>query len=252
MSKSVAYRTLIAGVLSPILSVILGVVAYSTLTRASADRDADFVFRLTMTTIVMLLPFALTLLSALVDQRRAALTRWGKVGVVFAILSLGLAWLPVKSLYERSRQADNLALSGVEAPTFDTIDIHGTRHRLADHSGKVILINIWATWCSPCLREIPELDRLYKERRDDGFMIFGISKEDALTQKGFAERIEVSYPLLTVEGEVPEIYTQTARYPASFLIDRQGNLRPAPSVDEPFENLEAAVEGLLKGTDDGD
>ena len=78
-------------------------------------------------------------------------------------------------------------------------------------------------------------------------MIFGFSTEDVATQQKFAEEVFVSYPLLTIEGDVPEIYSQTARYPANFLIDRNGKLQPAPSVDQPFENLEAAVDALLQG-----
>jgi len=55
----------------------------------------------------------------------------------------------------------------------------------------------------------------------------------------------VSYPLLTTEGDVPEIYRTTARYPANFLIDRNGLLTPAPSTEQPFENLVAKVDTLL-------
>jgi len=129
---------------------------------------------------------------------------------------------------------------------FDTVDINGNSHHLKDHQGKVVLVNVWATWCTPCRREMPDLERLYQAREDDGFMIFGLSTEDVATQQTFAEEVLVSYPLLTIEGDVPDIYSQTARYPSNFLIDKNGRLRPAPSVDQPFENLEAAVDALLQ------
>ena len=136
-------------------------------------------------------------------------------------------------------------MSGVKAPVLDTADIYGKRHRLADHDGKVVLVNVWATWCRPCRKEMPDLERLYQSRKDDGFMIFGLSTEEVETQLTFTEEVTVSYPLLTIQGDVPEIFSATARYPANFLIDREGNLRPAPSVDQPFANLEAAVDALL-------
>lgn len=240
------HRTLIAGILSPVAAAALGVVTYRTLSRASADLESDFVFRLSTTAIAMAVPFGLTVFLAIYDRRRSVFTMSGKIGLVFAALSLLLAWLPIKALYERVQQADNLALSGVEAPLFDTVDINGNQHRLADYDGKVVLVNIWATWCSPCRREMPDLDRLYQERQDDGLMIFGISSEDVATQQRFAERVVVSYPLLTVEGNVPEIFSQAARYPANFLIDRKGRLQPAPGADQPFEDLEKAVDELLQ------
>lgn len=246
MAKLGTYRTLIAGILSPILAAALGAGVYIGLTRASVDRDADFVFRLTMTAVAMIVPFVMTAWLAISDRRRSALSTSGKIGLTLAFLSLALAWFPIQGMIARARQAENLALTGVQAPPFDTVDIYGSRHRLSDHEGKVVLVNIWATWCTPCRREMPDLDGLYRSRKDKGFMVFGLSTEDVPTQKKFAEEIVVSYPLLTTQGEVPGIYTETARYPANFLIDRSGNLQPAPSVDQPFENLVAAVDALLE------
>ena len=245
MSRLSTYRTLVAGILSPALGAGLGGLVYSTLTRASTNRDADFVFRLSMTALVMVVPFVITLFMALGDRRRAAFSKSAKVGLTLAVLSLALTWVPIRGALSRQRQATNLALSGVEAPPFDTVDIYGKRHRLADHDGKVVLVNVWATWCGPCRREMPDLERLYQSRKGDGLMIFGLSTEEVEIQLTFAEEVTVSYPLLTIQGEVPEIFSATARYPANFLIDREGNLRPAPSVDQPFANLEAAVDALL-------
>lgn len=241
-------RTLVAGILSPFLAAGAGAGVYLVLTRASADRDADFVFRLTATALAMAVPFVLTASIAWSEHRRAGLGLASKVGLVLALGSLTLAWLPVKGLLDRMQQAENLALSGVEAPTFDTVDINGNRQRLADHEGKVVLVNIWATWCTPCRREMPDLERLYQSRRDRGFMIFGLSVEEIEKQQKFVEEVPVSYPLLTTEGDVPTIFTETARYPANFLIDRNGRLQPAPSVDQPFEKLEQAVDALLADT----
>ncbi len=245
MSRLSTYRTLVAGILSPALGAGLGGLVYSTLTRASTNRDADFVFRLSMTALVMVVPFVITLFMALGDRRRAAFSKSAKVGLTLAVLSLALTWVPIRGALSRQRQATNLALSGVEAPPFDTVDIYGKRHRLADHDGKVVLVNVWATWCGPCRREMPDLERLYQSRKGDGLMIFGLSTEGVEIQSTFAEEVTVSYPLLTIQGEVPEIFSATARYPANFLIDREGNLRPAPSVDQPFANLKAAVDALL-------
>ncbi len=247
MARPSSRRVLIAGILSPLAAALFGMVVYWTLTRASADRDRDFVFRLSLTSLAMVVPFVATLALALGDRRGSFSTRPGRIGLALAVLSLALTWVPIRGAIARAKQARNLALQDVTAPLFDTVDVIGRRHRLQEHAGEVVLVNVWATWCAPCRKEMPQLDRLYQERKKRGFMVFGLSTEEADVQRTVAERLSVTYPLLTIEGAVPEIYRTTARYPANFLIDRAGRLQPAPSTEQPFEKLEAAVDALLQG-----
>jgi peroxiredoxin len=92
---------------------------------------------------------------------------------------------------------------------------------------------------------MPKLDHLYRERKDKGLIVFGISNEDVGVQQTYLQVVPVSYPLLTMKGIVPSLYRDIARYPAIFLIDRSGRLQAAPGPDQSFEKLEAAVEALL-------
>lgn len=243
------------GLGAPLAAAVLGAGAYRGLTRLSADPDEDFRFRLGAVAVVMLLPPAFALWRAFRARRAGTLTGAGTVGAVAALLSVGLAWVPVSAALRRARQAENLALSGAAAPDFVARDLDGRIHRLSDRRGSVVLVNIWATWCPPCRAEMPELDRLARQRREEGFFVFGVSTEDEETQRAFRDNeVSVAYPLLLPDadagegGGMPPIFTETARYPANFLIDREGLLHPAPSTDRPFAELEAAVESLLDGS----
>jgi peroxiredoxin len=223
----------------------LYVLVYGILTRYSTDLEKDWLFRLSLSTLAMTVPFLITLALAIKDRRRQALSLAGKIGLTIAVLSLGLTWKPVSDGILRSRQSRNMALRDVAAPPFDTPDLLGKTQRLADQKGKVVLVNIWATWCGPCRLEMPNLDRLYRERQSQGFIVFGLSDESSDLQRKFVEQVRVSYPLLTISGKVPNLYRDIARYPAIFLIDRQGRLQPAPGPDQPFAKVEAAVDALL-------
>lgn len=245
MSKLSQNRVLISGILSPLAALLLYALVYGALTRSSADLEKDWLFRLSLSTLAMTVPFLVTLALATKDRRQHALSLSGKVGLVIAILSLGLAWRPVNDGITRSKQSRNLALRDVAAPPFDTMDILGKTQRLGDYKGDVVLVNIWATWCSPCRKEMPKLNRLYQERKQQGFIVFGLSDEDLEVQRKFVEQVPVNYPLLTLSGRVPSLYREIARYPAIFLIDRSGRLQPAPGPDQPFEKIEAAVDALL-------
>ncbi len=251
MPSRTSYLALGLGVLSPLLAYGLGTRVWRVLRRATDDPDSDFAFRFMVTGVAMATPFMLTF-AAFIWEKRSGPAGWpSKTGLVVGTLSLGLLYSPITRCIARAQQHNNLSISGEPAPALQTSDLDGNVHRLSDHAGKVVLVNVWATWCGPCRREMPELDRLFKERRGDGLMVFGISNEELRVQKGFAEDLPVSYPLLTVTGEVPEIFSTSARYPSNFLIDRRGLLQPAPSTDQPFENLVAAVDRLLAESDPG-
>jgi peroxiredoxin len=93
---------------------------------------------------------------------------------------------------------------------------------------------------------MPLLDQLYQRRKDEGFIVFGLSIEDVDLQRKFVqEQVSVTYPLLTLNGEMPGLYRDVQRWPAFFLIDRKGRLQPAPQAGEPFQKIEDAVDALL-------
>lgn len=273
MAKLFRYLVLIIGLLSPASALLLYSLVYTKLTQASSDREKDWLFRLAVSTLAMTLPFFVTLFltwagwrqqrqqqatSRSEKRRRQRSTSPAmettpsatpvaiKIGLVMAALSLLLIWKPISDGTSRWKQVRNMAMRDVPAPAFDTVDLDGNAQRLTDHKGQVVVVNIWATWCGPCRVEMPQLDHLYQERKDQGLAVFGISSEDADLQRRFRQLVPVTYPLLTVSGQVPNLYRDIARYPATFLIDRQGRLQPAPGPEQPFEEVQAAVDHLLK------
>lgn len=245
MNKLSRHRVLIAGLLSPFAALVCYQLVYGTLTWRSKDIQHDWLFRLCASTPAILIPFLFTLWLVFRDRRRGPFLLSAKVGLALAILSMGLAAKPIHDGVLRARQERNQAMQGVPAPLFDTVDSLGNPHRLADHRGQVVLVNIWATWCLPCRAEMPKLNQLYAERKDKGLMIFGISDEDISTQRKYLRQVSVTYPLLTLQGQVPNLYRDIARYPAIFFIDRQGRLQPAPPPGQPFSTLQSAVDALL-------
>jgi cytochrome c biogenesis protein CcmG, thiol:disulfide interchange protein DsbE len=245
MAKLSNYRVLICGVFSPLGALVLYALVYSTLKRVSSDLERDWLFRLSLSAAAMTLPFLTTIFLVIKEHRRHTLSLSSKIGLVIAGLSLGLLLSPVRDGITRWKQSRNMAMRDVEAPAFDTVDLHGRTQRLRDQKGKVVVVNIWATWCTPCRAEMPKLEQLYQQRKDQGFIVFGLSDEDVNLQRKYVQQVPVSYPLLTVGGRVPKFYRDIARFPAIFLIDRQGRLQPAPGPDQPFDRLEATVVELL-------
>lgn len=118
--------------------------------------------------------------------------------------------------------------SGTRAPEFSFEAIDGSIIGTVDNEGKFIVVNVWATWCGPCVWETPELIEFSDEHRDDAILI-GISPEDADVVREFAELKKINYPLVALSMEeyrsMPEPLNKVRYLPHSFIIDRQGNLK---------------------------
>ncbi|MBI3129207.1 MAG: TlpA family protein disulfide reductase [Candidatus Tectomicrobia bacterium] len=117
---------------------------------------------------------------------------------------------------------------GAPAPEFTFPALGGGAISLADYRGKVVLVNIWATWCPPCIDELPSLQNLYLRMKEKGqpFEILGVSI-DALgadaVQK-FVERFKLTFPIpLDPRGQIKKLY-RTTGVPESFFVDPQGRL----------------------------
>jgi thiol-disulfide isomerase/thioredoxin len=95
-----------------------------------------------------------------------------------------------------------------------------------NYQGQVLLINFFATWCPPCRYEIPSLIKLQKEFGPENFSVIGISLDqgDVKMVGGFVERLKVNYPVAMGNPEIARGFGGVIGIPASFLVDRQGNI----------------------------
>lgn len=106
----------------------------------------------------------------------------------------------------------------------------GTPFKLEDYKGKVVLVNLWATWCGPCKAEMPELVKIQNENKDKGFEIIGLNideDEDAAMVKSFGEQMGLNYLLVKGEYKLGGDFLKISKVdaiPQSFLIDRDGRL----------------------------
>jgi len=112
---------------------------------------------------------------------------------------------------------------GARARDFTLESLDGSKVSLSDYEGKVVLVNLWATWCSPCRAEIPDLEAAYQAHKDRGLVILGVNIEDSLeTVAPFVEEFDMSYPVvLDKDGELMKIY-RVQGLPMSFIVDADG------------------------------
>jgi len=116
--------------------------------------------------------------------------------------------------------------TGRPAPDFRLPGLDGNMVSLSDYRGKVVLVNIWATWCPPCVDEMPSLEKLYQQLKAENFEILAVSIDDAgaAAVAPFMKKHNLTFPaLLDTQGTTRNIY-KTTGVPESFVINRQGLL----------------------------
>ena len=115
---------------------------------------------------------------------------------------------------------------GSAAPALSLADLGGRQHNLSDYHGKVVLVNFWATWCSPCLIEMPGMQRLKSHMKARPFAILAVNvQQEKTTVWRFMNLLKVDFPaLLDSDGDARDAW-QVDFYPSSFLVDSEGNVR---------------------------
>ncbi|HET9948606.1 MAG TPA: TlpA disulfide reductase family protein [Longimicrobiales bacterium] len=149
---------------------------------------------------------------------------WALVAVVVVVIG---AWIG------RDRYREAAVLAGSRAPEFTATTLDGEQVGLSAYEGRVVLLNIWATWCGPCRQEMPSLQRLYESFAGTDFEILAVSVDAPLGQedpngnpggdlRAFAEEYGLTFPILhDPTGRIQRTY-QTTGVPESFVIGRDG------------------------------
>ncbi len=113
---------------------------------------------------------------------------------------------------------------GVPAPAFSLPGLDGNMVNLDDYKGKIVLLNIWATWCPPCVAEMPSMEKLYQELKEENFEILAVSIDVSGSNvvAPFMKKHRLSFPALTdTQGTIKDLY-QTTGVPESFILDKDG------------------------------
>ena len=116
-----------------------------------------------------------------------------------------------------------LAAAGA-AHAFDVKDTDGKRHRLADYKGRYVVLNFWATWCVPCIQEIPEIAAFHRTHPDVVVIGVALDAEDADKVKRFAAKVGHDYPLVLADERVEKQLGAMRALPTTRIYDPKGKV----------------------------
>lgn len=185
-------------------------------------------------------------------RRPCGLLEWGGwTGSLFLVMGgIALASLTAAQQTGRSRRAGSPSVIGQVAPElrFRTVESN-EEQSISEFRGRVVLLNLWATWCPPCLDELPQLNKLQEEYGDRGVVVVTISDERPQTIRRFERN---RFELRTVNGYLPEASEWPAPYdrvlksrPYSFVIGPKGQIRNMWAGARDFTFFERAIRPYL-------
>ncbi|MGH9321170.1 MAG: peroxiredoxin family protein [Vicinamibacteria bacterium] len=115
---------------------------------------------------------------------------------------------------------------GQPVPDFTLPDLEGKEHPLSDYRGKVVVLNFWATWCPPCIDEMPSLQRLHDALAAQGLAVVAISADERFSDIGaFVRKFELTFVILHDAGKKVSRKYQSFKYPETYIVDRDGRLK---------------------------
>ena len=168
------------------------------------------------------------------------------------ILLLGLAWILLSADKNAASFAGTTAAPqvGFLAPDFSLPSTDGQSIRLSDLRGQAVLVNLWATWCPPCRAEMPAIEKIYNEYKDDGLVVLAVNmtyQDDASEILPFVQEHGLTFPILLDESAVVGRAYQLRSLPSSFFITREGIINEV-IIGGPMAEalLRTRVEKILK------
>ena len=135
----------------------------------------------------------------------------------------------LESAHGANEEADRLGiLSAPEktvAPDFTLEDPSGTPVSLRDFRGKIVFVNFWATWCIPCRAEMPALEQLYQDFREQGFVMVAVNFQDGPEQvRAFSQELHLTFPIALDRKAIAASAYGVRGLPTTYLLDREGQI----------------------------
>jgi cytochrome c biogenesis protein CcmG, thiol:disulfide interchange protein DsbE len=180
---------------------------------------------------------------------RKAMTKNQRIFFYLLILITSATWIAFSADTTNATGETSAPQTGFSTPDFTLKTPDGEEYTLSELKGNAVLVNLWATWCPPCRAEMPAIEKMYKEYKDQGLVVLGINmtyQDDPANVVPFIQEYGLTFPVLLDEtGGVGSAY-QLHYLPSSYFIDRAGVIQEVVIAPMPEALLRVYIERILE------
>ncbi|MED3660593.1 thiol-disulfide oxidoreductase ResA [Ureibacillus sp. FSL K6-8385] len=134
---------------------------------------------------------------------------------------------------------------GDKAPDFELVDLEGNTHRLSDYKGQGVFLNFWGTWCEPCKKEMPALERQYQQFKDQGVQVLAVNiAQSNFEVQNYVDQLHLTFPVVIDKTKSVMQAYNVGQLPASFLIDPEGKVKRIPPGELSEQQIQTYMESI--------
>lgn len=169
--------------------------------------------------------------------------------LILAAIAIGLVILVPLFRSQTAAPAGPSALVGQTAPVFDLRDDRGKAVSLAQYRGKIVVMNLWASWCPPCRAEMPDLQSVDREYAKDGVVIVGVNQgESPERAAAFAQSLDIDFPIWIDDGQRYGRVYAALGLPTTVVIDRRGRVLRGFDGPLTIQQMRSTIADVLRST----
>ncbi len=170
-----------------------------------------------------------------------------KLGLIVAAFAMVFGIFAVVRRYNSRKEPSAILITEkLLAPKLSLTDLSGKTFNTSNLKGKVVVVNFWAAWCTPCTEEVPKFVGLQQRYQGQGLQMIGISIDDAESElRDFYHRFGMNYPVVAGNQKVAEEYGGILGLPTTFIIGRDGRIQKKLTGSTDFAVLEQEVVAQL-------
>lgn len=141
---------------------------------------------------------------------------------------------------------DGSLKKGSKAPDFELLGLDGQTHSLKEYKGKAVVLNFWGSWCAPCVKEMPALQKQWEKWKEQGVVVLGVNVgEDRMTVENFVKQVDIDFPVVMDTGRDAVRSYGVSPLPTTFFINAKGKVDSIHIGQLDLSSLEGQIGKLV-------